>query len=207
MMRILLVGLFGILLTSVTTYGFAQTDSEIFPEWIKNTIKFWADGLVTDMEFKNAIEYLIEKQIIVIDKPTVEINDLLPTDSVKVISGISLVGLDLSEVDFTGATIINVDFSGADLSGTDFSGMTLHNVNFTNTNLSNSNLSNQDLSNTEFRGTILKNANLSGTNLSNVYFEGVDLTNANLVLADLTNSKIQYSIFNGIHSDGCIGCP
>ncbi|KFM19450.1 hypothetical protein AAA799P11_00774, partial [Marine Group I thaumarchaeote SCGC AAA799-P11] len=24
--------------------GFAQTDSEIFPEWIKTTIKFWAEG-------------------------------------------------------------------------------------------------------------------------------------------------------------------
>ena len=146
MMRILLVGLFGILLTSTITPGFAQTDSEIFPEWIKTTIKFWADGLVTDTEFKNALEYLIEKQIIVIDKPINELSEILPTTA-KVISGVSLVEVDLSEVDFEGATIIDVDFSGSDLSGKDFSGMTLRNVNFTNTNLSDSNLSNQDFSN------------------------------------------------------------
>ena len=70
MMRVVLVCIFGILLASVTTSGFAQTDSEIFPEWIKITIKFWADGLMTDTELKNTLEYLIEKQIIIIDKPT-----------------------------------------------------------------------------------------------------------------------------------------
>jgi len=53
MMRGTLIGIFGILLVSSTTLGFAQTDSEIFPEWVKTTIKFWADGLVTDTELKN----------------------------------------------------------------------------------------------------------------------------------------------------------
>jgi len=152
MMRGALIGIFGILLLSTTTLGFAQTDSEIFPEWVKTTIKFWADGFVTDAELKNAIEYLIETKIIVIDKSTVEFSEVFPISSTKVISGISLVGLDLSGVDFAGATIIDVDFSGTDLSGKDF-------------------------------------------------------TDANLTLADLTNSKIQYTIFDGIHTDGCEGCP
>ena len=184
MMRGILIGLFGILLIS-TTLGFAQTDSEIFPEWVKNTIKFWADGLVTDTELKNALEYLIEQQIIVIDKPTTNLSEMFPTSSAKVISGVSFVGLDLTGVDFTGATITNVDFSGANLSGKDFSGMILSNVSFTNTNLSDTNLSNQDFSNMELRGTILKNANLSGTNLENVYFEDVVLINANLENANM----------------------
>jgi hypothetical protein len=30
------------------TPGFSQSDSEIFPEWIKTTIKFWAEGMMTD---------------------------------------------------------------------------------------------------------------------------------------------------------------
>jgi len=101
MMRGTLIGIFGILLLSATTLGFAQTDSEIFPEWVKTTIKFWADGLVTDTELKNAIEYLIEKQIIVIDTPTEEFSEILPTSSAKIISGVSFVGLDLKGVDFT----------------------------------------------------------------------------------------------------------
>jgi hypothetical protein len=32
----------------------------------KNTIKFLVDGLVTDMEFKNTIEYFIEKQVLIV---------------------------------------------------------------------------------------------------------------------------------------------
>ena len=163
MMRVVLFGIFGILLTSTTVSGFAQTDSEIFPEWIKTTIKFWADGLMTDTEFKNAIEYLIEQQIIVIDKPASGFDAILPTDSAKIISGVSFVGLDLSGVNFVDATIIDVDFSGADLSGKSFSGATLYNVDFTNANLTNSDLSNQDFSDMKFHGTILRNADLSGT--------------------------------------------
>jgi len=46
MMRGILIGIFGILLVSGITLGFAQTDSEIFPEWVKTTMKFWAEGLV-----------------------------------------------------------------------------------------------------------------------------------------------------------------
>jgi len=38
-------------------------------------------------------------------------------------------------------------------------------------------------------------------------FVQTDFTDANLTLADLTNSKIQYTIFDGIHTDGCEGCP
>jgi len=52
MMREPLIGIFGILLLSSVTLGFAQTDSEIFPEWVKTTIKFWADGVMTDTELK-----------------------------------------------------------------------------------------------------------------------------------------------------------
>jgi len=100
MLRGALIGIFGILLVSTATAGFAQTDSEIFPEWVKSTMKFWADGLVTDTELKNALEFLIEKQIIMIDEPTVGFGGILSTSSEKVISGISLMGLDLHFLDW-----------------------------------------------------------------------------------------------------------
>ncbi len=180
-----LITIFGILLLGTITLGFAQTDSEIFPEWLKTTMKFWADGLVTDAELKNVIEYLVEHQIIVIDKTTVEINMLVPTLSDKVISGVSFVGLDLTGVDFTGATITNVDFSGADLSGKDFSRIILRDINFTNTNLSDTNLSNQDFSNMELRGTILKNADLSNSVFTNANMRLASLFSANLTGADM----------------------
>ena len=50
-------------------------------------------------------------------------------------------------------------------------------------------------------------ANLEGSTLANAILVQTDFTDANLVLADLTNSKIQYAIFTGIHTDGCVACP
>ena len=36
-----------------------NAESEILPSWIKNTAGFWANDEISDMEFMNAIEYLI----------------------------------------------------------------------------------------------------------------------------------------------------
>jgi len=38
--------------------------SEIIPDWIKNNAKWWADDQITDSEFIDGIEHLIEKEII-----------------------------------------------------------------------------------------------------------------------------------------------
>ena len=36
-----------------------SAESEIVPGWIKNTAGFWANDQISDVEFMNAIEYLI----------------------------------------------------------------------------------------------------------------------------------------------------
>ena len=36
-------------------------DSELVPSWIKNTAGYWADDQISDVEFMNAIEYLISQ--------------------------------------------------------------------------------------------------------------------------------------------------
>lgn len=41
--------------------------AEAVPEWIKNTAKWWAEGKITETEFLNAIKFLIEKNIIVVE--------------------------------------------------------------------------------------------------------------------------------------------
>lgn len=38
------------------------------PSWIKNTAKFWVEGQVSDKEFINALQYLVEQNILVIPK-------------------------------------------------------------------------------------------------------------------------------------------
>ncbi len=40
---------------------------QIVPEWIKNTAKWYGDGLTSDAEFLNAIKFLIENDILVIE--------------------------------------------------------------------------------------------------------------------------------------------
>jgi len=56
------------------THPFAMTKKqEIVPSWIKEQGKWWADGLISDNEFINAIQYMIKEKIIVI--PAVESGD------------------------------------------------------------------------------------------------------------------------------------
>lgn len=43
-----------------------MADAQLVPEWVKRTAKWWADGLITEREFLQAIEFLIENQIIVL---------------------------------------------------------------------------------------------------------------------------------------------
>jgi len=45
-----------------------QDDTPAVPEWIKNNAEWWSQGEVDDTTFKNAIGFLIDKQII--DMPT-----------------------------------------------------------------------------------------------------------------------------------------
>jgi len=47
----------------------SHTDSpdKIVPDWFKNNAKWWSEDLIEDTDFLNGIEYLIKKQIVVID--------------------------------------------------------------------------------------------------------------------------------------------
>jgi len=40
---------------------------EFVPEWIKNTAKWYGDGVTSDAEFLNAIKFLIENDILIIN--------------------------------------------------------------------------------------------------------------------------------------------
>ena len=45
--------------------GLAKSNS--IPVWIKNNANLWSDGLITDEDFVNAIEYLVENGIIIVN--------------------------------------------------------------------------------------------------------------------------------------------
>lgn len=74
-----------ILLASVLILPILLTDSAkaaLVPDWVKNTAKWYGDDIITEVEFLNAIKYLIQSGIIEITEP----NDELMADSKQPIS-------------------------------------------------------------------------------------------------------------------------
>lgn len=58
-----------VLISALTAPLFLQNavSEQIVPEWIKNTVKWYGEGLTTEADFLNAIKFLIENSILVID--------------------------------------------------------------------------------------------------------------------------------------------
>ena len=42
----------------------ASAEESIIPDWVKNTAGFWADNRITDIDFINAMQYLISNKIL-----------------------------------------------------------------------------------------------------------------------------------------------
>ena len=63
MLNHILTLLVAVLVFSSISFAYAES----VPDWIKNTAKFWTEGKISDTEFLNAIKFLIEKNIIVVD--------------------------------------------------------------------------------------------------------------------------------------------
>ena len=48
----------------------AEVDSETpskIPKWVKNNARWWVDGLISDIDYINGIQYLVDKGIILIN--------------------------------------------------------------------------------------------------------------------------------------------
>ncbi|MCH7535278.1 MAG: hypothetical protein IH948_05965, partial [Bacteroidetes bacterium] len=70
---LLLFSLAAIVLSSVSiNQTFAE---QLIPDWVKNNFSWFADGLISEGEILNAIKFLIENQIIVIDSESEEVPD------------------------------------------------------------------------------------------------------------------------------------
>jgi uncharacterized protein YjbI with pentapeptide repeats len=98
---------------------------------------------------------------------------------------VDIAGKDLSEANWVGWDLRNVNFTSttlgsANLSGTDLRGATLTNVNMGSTNLRNSNLANQSFSGASLVGTLFNGANLTGVNFSNADIRFADFSAQNL---------------------------
>ena len=61
--------------------GVVDTSSTMLvPDWVKNNAEWWAEDLIEDSDFINGIQYLIKKQLIIIDNK--KILDKTPLDDI-----------------------------------------------------------------------------------------------------------------------------
>ena len=56
-----------ITISSIPCSVFGTSSSEAVPNWLKNTAGWWSEDLIEDIEFVNGLEYLIKKQIVIVD--------------------------------------------------------------------------------------------------------------------------------------------
>ena len=56
---------------TATTATFAQSDLSI-PEWVRNTAVWWGQGDIGDSEFVNLLQFLIDRNIIIVPATTTE---------------------------------------------------------------------------------------------------------------------------------------
>lgn len=104
-----------ILLIAVIPLAVSYTDAQSVPAWIKNTALWYGEGTITETEFLNAIKYLIENKIIVIEgqeeKPKSKtFNIIMPNGNSKM--GNAGLFIPLNAEIKTGTTVvwINDDF-------------------------------------------------------------------------------------------------
>ena len=71
MKKFFLVITFSIIVVSLLSLTYAQTDS-LIPSWIKNTASFWVNDQISDYEFLNALQYLVNEGILVIPSESVQ---------------------------------------------------------------------------------------------------------------------------------------
>ena len=55
------------LFVTIGSFGFGVVEAQEIPEWIKNIALWYGQGSVSDTEFLNAIKFLLENKIIVVE--------------------------------------------------------------------------------------------------------------------------------------------
>ena len=59
----------------------ANAQSSIVPEWVKNNAIWWAEGKISEQEYLNSIQFLIEKEIIIVNSSPHLSSDQIPMDT------------------------------------------------------------------------------------------------------------------------------
>lgn len=109
---------------------------------------------------------------------------------------------DLSDMDFSGWELPEINLAMADLAGSNFSGANLLIADISQADLFGANLSGADLSGADLLVADLIEANLSGADLSVADISGANLSRANLSAAALTQTDLSGSNLSGADLSG-----
>ncbi len=75
MKKLLIIAVVTIAISSLI-FASILAEEQLIPSWIKNTAKFWVEGKVTDREFLNAIQFLIDNKILIVNEQTMQQSNL-----------------------------------------------------------------------------------------------------------------------------------
>ena len=155
--------------------------AESVPEWVKNTAGWWATDQISETEFVNAVEFLIESGLINIssyncdqseDRDRNGVPDIIETAPVlseRSSDDIREINLKFENKNWSNCyfpkDLSHYQFINVNLSYSDFSDSKLFNTMFDQANLQGANLSNIDI-----RGSVFYSSNLSHTNFENADF-------------------------------------
>ena len=74
---ILSITISALFLVSVSSTSIANAES--VPDWVKNNALWYGQGIVSESEFLNAIKFLIENEVIVIEEQTKSVTEITDT--------------------------------------------------------------------------------------------------------------------------------
>ena len=218
--------LFIILILVIITITNTNSYGEQVPNWVKNTAGWWATDSISEIEFINAIEFLINVDIIHVNLIETELSSQEIPEWVKNTAGWWATD-SISEIEFINAIeflidngIISIEKKCSDSIDKDgnnipdvledqmekFVGIQrIQDLNFSNCNfpkdLSNYDFKNVDFSNSNISNTILRNTNFSNSVLHNTDFSNSKLHGIVFFESDLDNVNFENSEFSTMPSN------
>ncbi len=99
LLRILIGFVLSVLI--ISGIGIAHSQTDIIPVWIKDVAGFWAEGGITDSEFIETLEFLIESNVI-------QVNDPQVLELQKEISELKLEISRLKQLELPSSTTVNL---------------------------------------------------------------------------------------------------
>src|SRR5579872_1944680 len=170
LMFAILGGFLVVSLVPVSTF-YAAAQSYDMPAWIKTTSKWVAEGKISESDYIEEIQYVLQHGWLRLEpkeeagNPPGRLTPSLETIQAgqpKNCQDVNFPKVDWSNCNFSGAPLSNADLHDANLVGINLSGADLEKAYLLNTHLENSNLNYADMLNADMPYAHLQNASLVG---------------------------------------------